>query len=120
METLVFNKPAKSVYKAAKAEFQKRGTAIKTTGKNKGSSQWVTRPTELGEKKYNQRSRFTVEVKPEGKSKSTARVYYESQSDISGKWGNVNRGRVPAQEYYILQRVNPTRAQEIDKRASAE
>ena len=118
MESYVFQAPAADVYAAAEKTFSGMYTPIKSTGKNTGSSEWLSKETTFSGKKFLEKSRFTVEVASKSKTTSTARVFREAQSNMTGKWGNISRGRVIAHEFYILQRVNPSVAKAIEERAS--
>lgn len=119
METHVFEAPAADVYEAAEAEFKGMYTPINSTGKTTGASEWITRPTELGGKKYKEKSRFTVTVTPKGKKMSMVVVSRESATDITGKWGDTRKARMGVYEFNILKRLDSAKAQEVEAKAAA-
>ena len=119
MKDYVFSSEAPKVYAAAEGGFEKMQTPIETKGKNQGASKWVEQDSQLGEKKYKEKSRFTVKVASLGKGKSKLRVFRESQSNLSGDWGKVTPGRMLIYEYNILQKVNPKAAAKIEQNAVA-
>ena len=98
-------------------------TVIFTNTVTHDDSKGTTTPfrtyTTLGGKAYQEKTRFSVKVTDRGKNTSTVRVFHESQNNMMGDWGDVRQGRMLVYEFNILQKVNPSKAGEIEKMASA-
>lgn len=118
MENLVFNAPANQVYDAAVKVMNSQLIPIKSIGKNHGASELTYSDYIFGGKKNKQRIRFTVAVTDMGKGKSTLRIHKERATNFMGEWDKPHVMRFLTYEYQTLQRVDSTKATEIDKLAS--
>lgn len=121
MENLVFNAPAADVYNAAVDVMKKAmWVDVKSTGKNKGASDWVTKDAQMqmSGKKYQEKTRVRVEVAAKGKNQSTIRVYTERMTNFMGKFENPTVGRAKHYEYLTLQKIDAAKAAEVEKAAS--
>ena len=118
METHVFDASADTVYAAAEAEFQKMYSPITQTKKHNGSSPWLTKPKELGSKKYQEKDRFVVKVTLRGKDKSLLVITREAKSNYLGKWSEPTSDRMFIYEFNIQKRLDPVVAAQIDATAA--
>ncbi len=123
MKGYTFSFPAKKVYSASKDYFNNMYSKMVYLGatppkfvdgkKNQGKTTWLEKTSELGGKKYKERSRFIISVKSVKKGKSKLIISDNRMSKLTGKWLDSGTFRMPIHEYSILKTLDPNAAKKI-------